>query len=74
MCVATVPVTVSETLTVSGMSCAGCEQNVEDALESVDGVEAAEADRETDSVTVEGELFADALVRAVEDAGYDAST
>ena len=60
-------------ITVTGMSCGGCEQNVEDALEGVPGVESATADRESDTATVEGEADTDALVAAVEDAGYEAS-
>lgn len=64
---------MSQELTVRGMSCGGCESTVEDALEGVDGVADATADRETDTATVEGDADADALVAAVEDAGYDAS-
>jgi copper chaperone CopZ len=64
---------MSTTLTVTGMSCGGCEQSVEDALEGVDGVESAEADRESETATVDGDAASDELVAAVEDAGYDAS-
>lgn len=60
-------------LTVTGMSCGGCEQSVEEALEGVDGVESAEADEASDSVTVEGDADVDDLVAAVEDAGFEAS-
>jgi copper chaperone len=60
-------------LTVTGMSCGHCEETVEDALGDVDGVTAASADNETDSVTVEGDANPDALVAAVQDAGYDAN-
>ncbi|QLG63922.1 heavy-metal-associated domain-containing protein [Halorarum salinum] len=63
---------MSETITVEGMSCAGCEGTVEDALAEVPGVESASADRTTDSASVEGEADTEALVRAVADAGYDA--
>jgi len=64
---------VSTTLTVEGMSCGGCEQTVVEALESVSGVTHAEADRETNSATVEGDADSETLVQAVVDAGYDAS-
>lgn len=60
------------TITVEGMSCSGCEQTVEGALEEVAGVERASADRETDSATVEGDADAGALVAAVDAAGYEA--
>ena len=64
---------MSTTLTVEGMSCEGCEQTVEDALEDVPGVTEATADNEDDAVTVEGDADADDLVAAVEDAGYEAA-
>ncbi|MFC6955352.1 heavy-metal-associated domain-containing protein [Halorubellus litoreus] len=60
-------------LTVTGMSCGHCEETVEDALADVEGVTAASADNETDSVTVDGDADVDALVTAVKDAGYDTS-
>lgn len=63
---------MSITITVEGMSCGGCEQTVVDALEDVDGVESATADRETDTATVEGDADTDSLVTAVEDSGYSA--
>lgn len=57
-------------LTVTDMSCNGCEQAVEDALAEVSGVESADADHEGDRVTVEGDADRDAIVGAIEDAGY----
>jgi copper chaperone len=60
-------------LTVTGMSCGHCEETVEDAVSDVDGVTAVSADNESDSVSVEGDADVDALVAAVEAAGYDAS-
>jgi copper chaperone CopZ len=60
-------------LTVTGMSCGHCEGTVEDAVSDVDGVTAVSADNESDSVSVEGDADVDALVAAVEAAGYDAS-
>ncbi|KAB1192972.1 heavy metal transporter [Haloferax sp. MBLA0076] len=64
---------MSTTITVTGMTCEHCEGRVEDALAGVDGVTDATADREADSATVEGAADIDALVAAVEEAGYDAS-
>ncbi|SIR97899.1 Copper chaperone CopZ [Haladaptatus litoreus] len=64
---------MTTTLIVEGMTCGGCEQNVIDALEAVDGVSKANADREANTASVEGSAKTDALVGAVEDAGYDAS-
>lgn len=64
---------MSQTITVEGMTCEHCEQTVEEALEDVGGVTAATADRETESAIIEGSAETDALVRAVTEAGYDAS-
>ncbi|ELY65717.1 CopZ family metallochaperone [Natrinema versiforme] len=64
---------MSQTLTVEGMSCEHCEQTVEEALEGVDGVESADADRESERATVEGDADPQTLVSAVDEAGYDAS-
>lgn len=64
---------MTTTLRVTGMSCAGCESNVEDALATVSGVVSVDVDRENDAATVEGEADTDDLVAAVEDAGYEAA-
>ncbi|USZ73052.1 heavy-metal-associated domain-containing protein [Natronosalvus halobius] len=64
---------MARTITVTGMSCGGCEDTVESALEDVDGVVEASADNESDAVTVEGDANVDALVEAIENAGYDVS-
>jgi copper chaperone CopZ len=60
------------TITVEGMSCGHCEEAVEAALRDVDGVTDATADRDAGRASVEGDADVDALVRAVEDAGYAA--
>jgi copper chaperone len=62
-----------QTITVEGMSCGHCEETVEAALESLADVTAASADHETDAVDIEGSAQTDDLLRAVEDAGYEAS-
>ena len=63
-----------QTITIEGMTCEHCEQTVEEALEGVDGVTTATADRNSGSATIEGSAELDELVSVVEDAGYDAST
>lgn len=60
-------------ITVENMTCDGCEDIVEDAVEGVAGVESADADRENDLVTVEGEAEPEDLVEAIDMAGYTAS-
>jgi copper chaperone CopZ len=64
---------MSTTLTIEGMSCEHCEQTVEEALKGVSGVRDAEADRDAKRATVDGDADPDALVAAVEEAGYDAT-
>lgn len=64
---------MSTTLTVKGMTCGHCEQTVEEALEDIAGVRDAEADRDAEQVTVDGDADPEELVAAVEDAGYDAT-
>lgn len=60
------------TITVEGMHCGGCEQTVEDALRGVEGVTDAAADREAEEAAVSGTADVEALVAAVEQAGYTA--
>lgn len=61
---------MARTITVEGMSCGGCEENVENALGDLPGVSNVEADNESDSVTVEGDVSEDEIAAVVEDAGY----
>jgi len=60
-------------ITVEDMTCDGCEDIVEDAVEGVSGVEDADADREADLVTVDGDADRDDVLEAVDMAGYSAS-
>jgi len=68
--------TVAGTLTVAGMTCTGCEYNVRSALQLVDGVLEAEADRASGQVRVrydpERTTLAH-LAEAVRTTGYDAA-
>lgn len=64
-----------KTLSVTGMSCDGCEQNVENALQNVSGVRKVDADHADDTVdvVVEDDVSDDDLARTVHDAGYEAT-
>jgi copper chaperone len=62
------------TIAVEDMSCAHCEQTVEDALRDVSGVTEVTADREAKQVRVDGDADTKELVQAIENAGYTAST
>lgn len=58
---------------VEGMSCGGCEQNVEDAVGALDGVESVDADHVAGTVEVDGDVDSDDLRQAIEGAGYSFS-
>jgi copper chaperone len=61
-----------KTISVTGMSCNGCEQNVETALRNLDGVSRVEANHDADAVDVVLEDgVADDVNAAIEQAGYD---
>lgn len=62
---------MSESITVTGMSCTGCEAAVENAVADVDGVESVDADHTEDTVIVAGSADRAAICAAIEDAGYE---
>ena len=64
---------MSQQITVSGMSCEGCEERVEEALITVPGVTAVAVDRTTETATIEGPAPVDELVASIEEAGYEAA-
>ena len=60
------------TIAVSGMSCGGCEETVENTLRTLEDVRRAEVDHEADTVEVVHEQGAGEDVQAaIERAGYD---
>ena len=62
-----------ETITVTGMSCNGCEQNVESSLKKLEGVSRVEADHkgETVEVVVDENVGNEDIHTTIEQAGYD---
>ncbi len=62
-------------LRVEGMKCQGCADSVTGALEGVSGVESADVSLDEGHATVRAgdEVTSEALVRAVDAAGYGAS-
>jgi len=59
-------------ITVEGMACTGCEENVTNAVSGVDGVQRVEADHESGSVSVTAdEENRDDVEAAIHDAGYE---
>ena len=62
-----------EQYTVTGMSCAACSARVEKAVSAVPGVTSCSVSLLTNSMGVEGTASAEAVVSAVQTAGYGAS-
>lgn len=58
---------------VTGMTCAACQGHVERAVKKVPGVSKVSVSLLTNSMIIEGTAGEDAVVRAVEKAGYGAS-
>ena len=58
--------------TVTGMSCAACSARVEKAVSAVAGVSACSVSLLTNSMGVEGTASDEAIIKAVQDAGYGA--
>lgn len=61
------------TLSVAGLSCTGCEENVTDALTALDGVTEVDADHESDTVEIVADesVTDEAIHAAIDDAGYE---
>lgn len=58
---------------ITGMSCSACQAHVEKAVSKVPGVESVSVSLLTNSMGVEGSANSEAIVKAVEDAGYGAA-
>lgn len=61
------------TLDISGMHCAGCAGAVERALEQLAGPGKAQVNLSLERAEIQGDISADAAVKAVEAAGYGAT-
>ena len=59
---------------VTGMSCAACSTRVEKAVNGLEGVSSCAVSLLTNSMSVEGTASDDEIIKAVEKAGYGAST
>ncbi|ATX65026.1 heavy metal translocating P-type ATPase [Roseinatronobacter bogoriensis] len=61
-------------LEIDGMTCASCIGRVERALQAVPGVAKAHVNLATERATITGTADSDALIAAIDRAGYDART
>lgn len=61
------------TFNVKGMMCGGCENRVQNALKTIDGVEEVKADHVTGTVTVtlNKEIDKSIIEGKIEDIGYE---
>ncbi len=55
---------------VSGMSCAACSARVEKAVSGLDGVKSCSVSLLTNSMSVDGDVSEETVIKAVADAGY----
>lgn len=62
----------TQRLSITGMTCASCVKSVQQALERTPGVVSAGVNFGTRTAQVRGRVEAEALIRAVRSAGYDA--
>ncbi|HEX8054609.1 MAG TPA: heavy-metal-associated domain-containing protein [Thermoleophilaceae bacterium] len=59
------------TYSVPGVSCGHCSTAITAELTQVAGVEGVDVDLDAKTVTVRGEVSRDAVVAAIDEAGYD---
>ncbi|WP_077622637.1 copper chaperone CopZ [Sediminibacillus massiliensis] len=65
---------MEQTISVQGMSCGHCKMSVENALNDLDGVTAAEVNLEAGNVNVtydDSKVSFDNMKEAIEEQGYD---
>ena len=62
-----------QTLLIEGMRCAGCVRSVENALRAVAGVTAVSVNLATQTASIAGNAETNALIKAVVNAGFQAS-
>lgn len=58
---------------VSGMECSGCENRIENALSSIEGIETVVANHETGIVTIKtnDEISQETLEETIDNLGFD---
>ena len=60
-------------LSISGMTCAGCVASIENAIKGVKAVTSANVNLVERTATVDGNVQANTVIKAIRDAGYDAA-
>jgi copper ion binding protein len=59
------------TYNVPDISCQHCKQAIEEEVSEVEGVASVEVDVQAKTVTVTGELDEQAIISAIDEAGYE---
>lgn len=59
------------TYTVPDISCQHCKQAIEEEVSEVEGVASVEVDVQAKTVTVTGEIDEQAIISAIDEAGYE---
>ncbi len=60
-------------LSISGMTCAGCVASIENAIKGVKAVTSANVNLVERTATIDGNVQANTVIKAIRDAGYDAA-
>jgi copper chaperone len=66
--------TTTATYTVTGMTCGHCVASVKEEVGAIEGVETVDVQLEGGRLTVTGDVTADAVKAAVEEAGYEVTS
>lgn len=62
---------MSKTYSVPGISCGHCKMAIEGEVSEVDGVSSVVVDVDARTVTVDGDASDEAIVAAIDEAGYE---
>lgn len=63
---------MSQTIIVEGMTCGCCANSVESAIADLEGVANVSVERTENQATFDGDVEIEAIIKAVDDAGYTA--
>lgn len=62
---------MTRTFAVPDVSCDHCQRAIEGEVGQLDGVTTVQVDLESKTVTVEGDVADDAIIAAIDEAGYE---
>ncbi len=65
---------MTRTYTVPAISCGHCKSAIEGEVSTVSGVDQVDVDIDAKTVTVEGDAADDAIIAAIDEAGYEVAS